>query len=100
MISANPLAPTVQVQASLALMTRPRGVANKPQMGFIVCISQGSHQSCDATGDPAGPGVFVRTFEGENMELHGKILRRSLVGKSLSPYMSGIRGQSRRRVTA
>jgi hypothetical protein len=39
MILANPLAPTVQVQASLALMTRLRGVANKPQMGLIGRIS-------------------------------------------------------------
>ena len=74
-VSADPLAPAVQMEVAPGLVPRERGVSDEPEVGLTAQRGQALGQTLDAGRQPAGPRVRIETLEGEDVELQGWFLR-------------------------
>jgi hypothetical protein len=78
-VTADPLAPAVQVEPSARFMAREVGVADEPQMGRQVGLGQGLSQPAHARGNAAGPGIGIGPLEGQHMKLYWDKHRHLLI---------------------
>src|SRR5690606_28684351 len=77
MIAADPLTPTVQVKTVVPFMAGEVGVTDEPHVCLKAGLSQGLTQPADACGDAARPRIVIRPLEGQKVELHRSVLRRT-----------------------